>query len=107
MEAEMSDELWWSFDAGLFGPSDKPRRLLVPLNAVQMELRAKLEGQPKFIRRSIDEQRVALGMVPLWGLNTDPPDGYWKSCRRRSLNRAAQQRCRARKMTTKESTDGR
>lgn len=37
------------------------------LTELQRQLRARLEGHPKWIRRSIDRQRVALGMVPLWG----------------------------------------
>lgn len=36
------------------------------LTALQRELRARLAGRPAWIRRSIDRQRVALGMVPLW-----------------------------------------
>lgn len=37
------------------------------LTAVQRTIRARLEKLPRHLRRSIDRQRVALGMTPLWG----------------------------------------
>lgn len=37
------------------------------LTAVQRAIRARLEKLPRHLRRSIDRQRQALGMVPLWG----------------------------------------
>jgi hypothetical protein len=41
------------------------------LTAVQREIRARLEKLPRHLRRSIDRQRQALGMVPLWGSSLD------------------------------------
>ena len=80
----MSCELWWSFNAGLLGPSGQPRDLRLPLNAVGPEILVEL----------------------VWGINTNPPEGALKACRRRSLNRAAQQRCRARKKLAQEAAHG-
>lgn len=37
------------------------------LTAVQRAIRARLEKLPRHLRRSIDRQRTALGMAPLWG----------------------------------------
>jgi hypothetical protein len=37
------------------------------LTAVQQAIRARLERLPRHLRRSIDRQRTALGMTPLWG----------------------------------------
>lgn len=37
------------------------------LTAVEKKIRARLEKLPRHLRRSVDSQRVAFGMVPLWG----------------------------------------
>lgn len=37
------------------------------LTAAQRAIRARLEKLPRHLRRSIDRQRQANGMVPLWG----------------------------------------
>jgi len=42
------------------------------LTAVQREIRSRLEKLPRHLRRSIDRQRQALGMVPLWGEILEP-----------------------------------
>lgn len=42
------------------------------LTAVQRTIRARLEKLPRHLRRSIDRQRVALGMTPLWGDSLEP-----------------------------------
>ena len=41
------------------------------LTAVQQDIRKRLEKLPRHLRRSIDRQRQALGMVPLWGSSLD------------------------------------
>lgn len=41
------------------------------LTAVQRDIRKRLEKLPRHLRRSIDRQRQALGMVPLWGSSLD------------------------------------
>lgn len=42
------------------------------LTAAQLEIRARIETLPRHLRRSIDRQRQALGMVPLWGSSLEP-----------------------------------
>jgi hypothetical protein len=51
--------------------TEDDRRRLEDLNRqlteLQRQLRSRLEGHPKWIRRSIDRQRVSIGLPPLWG----------------------------------------
>lgn len=37
------------------------------LTDVQLRLRARCESAPRHVRRSIDQYRQSVGMVPLWG----------------------------------------
>lgn len=67
------------------------------LTSVQREIRDRCGNVPKRIRRSIDEYRVACGMVPLWGfVPSYEPSEYDAIQRRRRLDRERKRRQRAR-----------
>lgn len=91
----MAADLWFSIDVGA-GIQDRHRG---PdgLTPAQRAIRDSCGSVPKHIRRSIDEYRVALGMVPLWGFVPSYEPGQYDSVqRRRRLDRERKRRQRAR-----------
>jgi len=98
----MGSSLWFVIDVRI--EAERCGSAVESLTSSSLAIRDKLSRLPKYLKRSIDEQRVGLGMAPLWGfVPAYPPHEHGAVARRRRLNRDSQRRCRERK---RKATDG-